>query len=90
MSEKVYYSDEYQDLIVGTNGFEKLDASTSTTAGDSKYWRIQSLVTATVSATSLAGDNLSGVSLPAGQEIRGIFSSVSRSSGEILVYKKKD
>lgn len=90
MAEEVYFSHEYQDLIVGTHGFEHLDASTTVTANDSKYWRVQATEAATISATSVVGGNLSNVPLAAGDEIRGLFSEVSRTEGSVLVYKKKD
>lgn len=60
--------------------------SASTPVANEEYRVIQVLEDAVVTATSLAGDSLSAVTLVAGSSVYGLFSAVSCSSGRLLAY----
>lgn len=83
---------QYQRGVMGQNGFKYLTSggTSSTPNNDDAYLAIQALEEATITTTNAEageGDALSGVTIPAGAIIVGYFSSVSVSSGRILVYR---
>lgn len=69
----------------GQKGFRVM-TSASTPVANEEYRVIQVLEDAVVTATSLAGDSLSAVTLVAGSSVYGLFSAVSCSSGRLLAY----
>ena len=70
----------------GQSGF---DYVTTGTINSHTYIAITVLATASISVTSAGGgDNLSSVSVPAGVTIYGKFSSVTVTSGRVLVYRE--
>jgi len=69
----------------GQSGF---DYVTTGTINAHTYIAITVLATASISVVSDGGDDLSSVSIPAGVTIYGKFSSVTVSSGRVLVYRQ--
>jgi len=69
----------------GQKGFRVM-TSASTPVANEEYRVIQVLEDSVVTATSLAGDSLSAVTLVTGSFVYGLFSAVSCSSGRLLAY----
>lgn len=72
----------------GINGF-KVITSTSGTISDNDYYAIKAVEgPATISVVSNAGDDLTDLDIISGDIIFGNFSSVTVTSGKVLVYIK--
>lgn len=74
----------YQLASFGQKGFKKVINGTAAPTGH--YNSILVLDDASVTCTSLNGDNLSDVEVPAGVTIVGMFTSISVDSGVVLAY----
>lgn len=77
-------------LDYGFQGFNLLTAGQTTDLTDNidGYYAIKALDNSVISATSVEGDDLSGQSIIVTDIIFGFFSSVTCTSGKILVYYK--
>jgi hypothetical protein len=69
----------------GQKGF-RLITSSFTPVANEEYRVLVTLDDSTLSATALAGDNLSAVSISAGFEVYGLFTSVTVTAGRVLAY----
>lgn len=74
----------YQLASFGQKGFKLVENGTAAPAGH--YNSILVLDDASVTCTSLNGDNLTDVDVPAGVTIVGMFTSISVDSGVVLAY----
>jgi len=69
----------------GQKGFRRITSSFTPVSGE-EYRVIVPVEDAVVTVVSLAGDNLTSVTLPAGYSLYGLFSSVSVASGSVIAY----
>lgn len=74
----------YQLATFGQKGFKKVDASNDAPAGH--YNSILVIDDASISCTSVNGDDLITEEVPAGVTIVGMFTDVTVASGTVLVY----
>ena len=79
-----YNLQEALNVLTGSAGHKELDGNAST--GPGEYSRILVLEDAVLSASALAGDDLSSGSVSKGTEIHGRYSNVIQTSGRCLVY----
>lgn len=83
--ENITKDRNYYQVTTGDFGFRRLAANESTPQGET-YRAIVCLQEASVNATSLVGDSLTGQVLPTGMTIVGKFSSVSCYQGVVIAY----
>lgn len=76
----------FQLASFGQKGFKKVTSSTAFTSTDGHCNSILVLDDASLTCTSVNGDNLSSTDVPAGTTIVGLFTAVSVSSGVALAY----
>lgn len=83
-----YASETAMSHSMGQNGFKFLSTAGTATYNTSRTVAIQVLSDATVSCTSVLGDDLTSVTMVAGTIVVGQFTSVTcaGTGGEILVY----
>ena len=74
----------YQLASFGQKGFKKVVSSTAAPAGH--YNAILVLDDIVLTCTSLNGDNLTSIDVPAGVTIVGMFTAISVASGTALAY----
>lgn len=68
-------------------GFEYI---TDTSAHTGRFWKLYALADAVISTATVmnaSGNTFSSVPLDAGDEIEGVFTSVTLASGKIVAYK---
>jgi len=68
-------------------GFEYI---TDTAAHTGRFWKLYALADAVISTATVmnaSGNTFSSVPLAAGDEIEGVFTSVTLASGKIVAYK---
>lgn len=75
----------HQLATFGQKGFDLLTGSQSALLA-THYNAVTCLEDAVLTVTSVNGDNLSGVVVPAGGTIYGLFTAVSITEGTVLAY----
>ncbi len=75
----------YQRAAFGQNGFDYLTGNAANLEGD--FVAIQALDEASITVTVGAGDALTGVTIPQGATIYGVFTSIDLASGTVLAYR---
>lgn len=83
--ENINAAPNYFRQSFGQKGFRLITSSFTPVTGE-EYRVIVPLVDSVVSATALAGDNLTAATLPTGLGVYGLFSSVTVTSGTVLAY----
>ena len=76
----------FQLASFGQRGFDVVTSSNAADDASGNWNSILVFEDAVLNATSLKGDNLSNVSVPAGVNIVGLFSAVSVTQGVVLAY----
>lgn len=87
MGNKLSHDYNANLMSFGQAGF---DYVTTGTINSHEYIAISALEDASISVTADAGDDLSSVTIPKGLTIYGRFSSITVSSGKILVYREAE
>lgn len=75
----------HQLATFGQKGFDYVTGSASASLG-THYNAVTCLEDAVLTVTSVNGDSLSGVVMPAGATVYGLFTAVSITEGSILAY----
>jgi len=76
----------YQLAVFGQKGFKKIVSGTSFSSADGHCNAMLVLDDVVLTCTSVKGDSLSTVDVPAGATIVGLFTAISVSSGTLLAY----
>lgn len=82
-------SETAQIHSMGQRGFKYLSSAGTATYSDSNTNCIYCLEESEVTIVSIVGDSLTGVTLPAGFQLVGRYSSVTMDSGSAIVYLSK-
>lgn len=76
----------FQLASFGQRGFDVVTSTTPANDASGNWNSILVLEDAVITATSVKGDSLSSVSVPAGVNIVGLFTAVSVTQGVALAY----
>jgi hypothetical protein len=78
---------DYNQAAFGQNGYSFASDGGSLTG---EFYCFQAMVESVVSATSVKGDSLTSVTIPAGTVVSGDFSSISVTTGSVVAYYQPD